>query len=83
MRQAMESVTRSITVDPAPTAVLLSAVLLRSAPAPMAVLKLVSALLLSDNKPNRSIVRAAAEAQKRVLPFCRVRLRDSHRQAAD
>jgi hypothetical protein len=35
----------------APVAVLLSAVLARSVPAPMAVLKLLLALLLSEEKP--------------------------------
>ena len=58
---------------PAPVAVLLSAMLLRRVPAPMAVLKLLSVLLKSEKIPtavlNVPVVRLeSAEAPSAVLP---------------
>ena len=52
---------------PAPRAVFASAVLLRRAPPPTAVLKLPSVLLPSDKEANRRVERAAGETKEGVL----------------
>ena len=56
----------------APNAVFSSAVLKRSVPAPVAVLKLLSVLLKSENQPTAVFPVPVVRLKKGVLPFCRV-----------
>ena len=55
----------------APNAVFSSAVLKRSAPAPVAVLKLPVCVAKERKPTNCCVRRAGGEAKKGLLPFCR------------